>query len=233
LRYLLIILFAFVFSSVNAQKDKTDDKEILVYQAVVSGQDTLAVINLDDVVISAKRRSNSKRYKRKYGRIKKKILKVYPYSQITKELIEDYESELKDIEDKKDRKAYMKNAEDELKAEFEGEIKNLTVSEGRILIKLIDRETGKTSFDLIKQLRGAFTAFMWQSVAKLFGSNLKQEYDADGEDEIIEDVVLAIERGELVPVPRKPITEKAQKRLEKKKAKRAKKALKRLAKENN
>lgn len=221
-----------MFSSfaIGAQDEKKD--ETLVFEAVISGQDTLPVITLDDVIISSRRKSNSKRYQRRYGRIKKKILKVYPYSQITKELIEDYETELKEIENKKDRKVYMQNAEDELKAEFEGEIKNLTVSEGKILIKLIDRETGKTSFDLIKQLRGAFTAFMWQSVAKIFGSNLKQEYDADGDDEIIEEVVLAIERGELTPMPRKPITEKAQKRLERKRAKREKKAAKRLAREN-
>lgn len=71
---------------------------------------------------------------------------------------------------------------------------------------------------------------MWQGIAKLFGSNLKSEYDAEGDDAVIEEIILAIERGELVPLPREPITEKARKRLEKKKAKRAKKADKRTAK---
>jgi len=229
LRTLLYILSLFYTATLFAQNG-----EILVYEAKLNGRDTIPIITLDDVVITSSKKSKrlSKRYKKKYSRIKRKVLKVYPYSQITKALIEDYESELVEIENQKDRKFYMKNAEDELKAEFEGEIRNLTVSEGRILIKLIDRETGKTSFDLIKQLRGSLTAFMWQSVARIFGSNLKQEYDAFGEDEIIEEIILAIERGELKPQARKPITEKAQNRLKRKRLKREKKKQKRLAKAN-
>ncbi|MEM7162534.1 MAG: DUF4294 domain-containing protein [Bacteroidota bacterium] len=226
MKKLVFILVLLLCSEIYSQ-----EKDQRVYEAVVSNNDTIPVITLDDIVISSKRKRNSRRYQRRYGRIKKKVLKVYPYSQITKELIEDYETELKEIENEKERKIYMKNAEDELKAEFEGEIRNLTISEGRILIKLIDRETGKTSFELIRQLRGAFTAFMWQSVAKIFGSNLKQEYDAEGDDEIIEEIIVAIERGELRPLPRKPITEKAKKRLERKKLKRAKKQAKRLQKQ--
>jgi len=82
-----------------------------------------------------------------------------------------------------------------LKKEFEGQLKQLTVKQGRILIKLIDRETGKTSYDLVKQLRGSFSAWMWQGLAKLFGSDLKSEYDAKGEDRMIEVAIAQIENG--------------------------------------
>jgi len=84
-----------------------------------------------------------------------------------------------------------------LKRQFESDLKNLSISQGRILIKLIDRETGNTSYELVKDLRGGFQAFMWQSLARLFGSNLKDQYDAQNEDQLIESIILQIERGEL------------------------------------
>jgi len=85
--------------------------------------------------------------------------------------------------------------EENLKKEFTEDLKNLTITQGRILIKLIDRETGKSSYTLIKELRGSFSAFMWQSLASLFNSSLKVEYDAEGEDKPIEDAIRLIESG--------------------------------------
>ena len=71
-------------------------------------------------------------------------------------------------------------AEAELRAEFEAEVKDLTISQGRILVKLIDRQTGETSYELVKDLRGSFVAFVWQGMARLFGQDLKSNYDPDG-----------------------------------------------------
>ena len=89
----------------------------------------------------------------------------------------------------------MKEAEKQLKREFEGQLKKLTVRQGRILIKLIDRETGKTSFELVKQLRGNFSAWVWQNLALLFDSDLKSEYDPNGSDKLIELAIAQIESG--------------------------------------
>jgi hypothetical protein len=83
----------------------------------------------------------------------------------------------------------------ELKERFEDKLKKVSFSEGIILIKLIDRETGDTSFELIRDLKGSVSAYMWQGVARIFGSNLKLDYDPEGDDELIEDIVLRIERG--------------------------------------
>ncbi|NND78242.1 MAG: DUF4294 domain-containing protein [Flavobacteriales bacterium] len=213
------------------EKEQSLDDGAVVAEVKIENGDTIHMIYLDDVIISTRRKAKSKKYQRKYGRIKNKVLKVYPYAEITKSLIEDYDRELETYSSEHDRKQFLKNAEDELKAEFEGEIRNLRVSEGKILIKLIDRETGKTSYELIKQLRGGFTAFMWQGVAKLFGSDLKSEYDAHGDDEIIEEIILAIEKGELSPRAREPITAKAQERLRKKREKRAKQTARKEAKD--
>ena len=227
-RLILILLFMMALFSNNDVLGQEKDIDSLVTEAVVVDGDTLPLINLDETIVSSRRFYKSKRYQRRYGRIKKKVVKVYPYANITKELLERYDEELAEINTKTGKKAYLKNAEDELKAEFEGEITRLTRTEGKILIKLIDRETGRSSYELIRTLRGSFTAFMWQSIAKLFGSDLKQEYDPYGDDQIIEEIVLAIERGEIIPEERKPITERAKKRLEKKKTKRMKRLNKKL-----
>jgi hypothetical protein len=94
----------------------------------------------------------------------------------------------------------------------------MTILQGRILVKLIDRETGHTSYDLVKQLRGSFQAWMWQGVAQLFGNDLKGEYDPQGDDRVIESIVRRIENGELAATPRAPRTERATARLAKRKA---------------
>lgn len=91
----------------------------------------------------------------------------------------------------------MKQVEQELLVEFEDDLKQLTITQGRILIKLVDRETGSTSYELVKELRGTFSAFFWQTLARLFGSNLKSVYDPYGEDRLIEEIIFLIDRGQL------------------------------------
>jgi hypothetical protein len=137
------------------------------------------------------------RFQKRYFRLEKKVLKVYPYASAAAKLMEEYDAHLGELETEKERKKYLKEAEKELKAEFEGDIRNMTISEGLILIKLIDRETGDTSYDLIQELKGSFSAFIWQGVARLFGSNLKQEYDPVEEDILIEEIVRRIENGDI------------------------------------
>jgi hypothetical protein len=111
--------------------------------------------------------------------------------------MQQYEAQLNEIESDNERKKFLKKAEKELMQQFEGELTNLTISEGMILIKLIDRETGDTSFQLIQELKGNFSAWMWQGLARLFGHNLKNDYDAEGDELIIEEVVRRIENGEI------------------------------------
>jgi len=207
----LAVLFAWS-SDICAQ----DEQPYYVVEMVVVDGDTIPMVMLAEFSISERRTAKSRRYKRRYGRIKKKVLRAYPYAEVCKNLLEDFDRQLALLDTEKEKAKFVDEAEHVLKSEFEGELRNLTVTEGRILIKLIDRETGETSYDLVKRLKGGFNAFMWQGVAKLIGSDLKDEYDAEGDDAIIEDIVQAIERGELKPLPREPVTTKAQKRLERK-----------------
>ena len=99
------------------------------------------------------------------------------------------------MKNEKERKAHVKATEAELKRAFEGQLKELTVKEGIILIKLIDRETGDSSYGLIQELKGSFSAFMWQSVARIFGHDLKDDYAPYGEDWPIEQICREIELG--------------------------------------
>jgi len=187
-----------------------------VLGVIISDEDTIPQVELRPYTVMDFREKKSKREQRKWDLTMRRVVKVYPYARVAGELMREYDRQLATLPTEKERKAYLKMAEEELKREFEGEIRNMTVSEGYILIKLIDRETGNTSYDLIKELKGGFTAFMWQAVARLFGSNLKEHYDAEDEDVAIEEVVALIEAGELYVAERRAQTPEARARVNKK-----------------
>lgn len=185
---------------------------------VVEGADTMPVYLLNEVEVSAVMTAKVRRNARRTDRLTRYVQKVYPYAVITSKLLDEYDHDLANIGSEHDKDLYMKLAEAELRAEFEQELKEMTITQGRILVKLIDRETGHTSYDLVKQLRGSFQAWMWQSLAKLFGQDLKGEYDPQGDDRMVEAIVRRIENGELAATPRTPRTDRATARLEKRKA---------------
>lgn len=172
------------------------DVPITMEPNAVTG-DSLPTVWLMPVDVKMSKRAY-RRYQKKYNRLSRYIQKVYPYAQLAGEIINEYEVILDTIPTERGRKHIMQVAEDELKREFEDELKSFTFTQGRILIKLIDRQTGKTTYELIQNMRGKFSAFMWQGVARLFGSNLKSEYDPE-EDFIIEQVIQQIDLG-VIPV---------------------------------
>ncbi len=168
----------------------------LVYLAVIDG-DTMPLIRLRTVTIIPPRVFKSEKERRRYTRLIRNIKKVLPYAKIAQTKLLVINQHLKQIPNERDRKKYLKQQERLLKKQYGPELTNLTISQGRILIKLIDRETNNTSYDLIKQFRGGFTAFIWQSVARVFGENLKDEYNAQEEDKYIEEIVIRLENGQL------------------------------------
>ena len=101
------------------------------------------------------------------------------------------------LKTEKDKRAYIKQVEREIHEEFEGDLKKLTITQGRILLKLIDREVGETSYDLLKEFKGTFSAFFWQTLARIFGHDLKSEFDPEGEDILLNEIVILIENGQL------------------------------------
>jgi hypothetical protein len=119
-----------------------------------------------------------------YYRLKYNVYKVIPYARIAGEKYRQLQRDLAVTDDKKKQKELIKKCEGEVKELFNTQIKNLTITQGEILIKLIDREVGATSYELTKQLKGGFQAFMFQSVARIFGHNLKETYDPEQERDI-------------------------------------------------
>ncbi len=193
----LIVLISFSgIQKIAAQNCSTfpfDNAHML--QGIVVEGDTFAMINLDAVTVAAEMKFVNKKQREAWDRLKHNVKKAYPFAVIASARLREYENILKALPSENARKAYMKVAEEKLKNEFEGQLKQLTIKQGKILIKLIDRETGRTSYDLVKQLRGNFSAWMWQGLATLFGSDLKSEYDAEGEDKMIEIAIAQIEAG--------------------------------------
>ena len=197
-RYLIILflaMMAFSLPKLNAQDRYQDSARIL--KTIIFDGDTIPLFELKAVQVWVPPTFENRRQERKYGRLQRYVVKVYPYAKIAGEMLQDFDDTLKTFTSDRKRKKYLKQVEEQLKAEFGGELKKLTIKQGIILVKLIDRETGNTSYDLIKQLRGSFSAFIWQSLARLFGSNLKLEYDPYGEDFLIEDIVRKLENGQL------------------------------------
>ena len=131
------------------------------------------------------------------GSLLKKFDDTYPYAKLAAVQLKFINDSIAHIVNEKERKRFVKATEKDLKEQFEKDLKKLTVTQGRILIKLVDRETGSTSYSLVKELRGSLQAFFWQGLARLFGSNLKSEYDGVGTDAQIEQIIEQIERGEL------------------------------------
>jgi hypothetical protein len=157
--------------------------------------DTIALVDVKPVVIFPPVPLQSKREASRYNKLVYNIKKVYPYAKLAAKQLNSYKAILDTIPTEKARKLFLKKAEKELEHQFGDEIRDLTFSQGKILIKLIYRETGNSTFDIVKQLRGGFTAFIWQTMAKIFGYDLKSDYDPGGSDQAIEQIVLMIEAG--------------------------------------
>ncbi len=175
-----------------------NDNQKVVYKvwAEVINGDTIPSIRLPDIWVYANYNYKNKKQYEAWNRTKYNVKKVYPYAILAAAKLKEYNRILEKMPNESTRKVYMKTVEKELKAEFEEPLKDLSMTQGKILLKLIDRETGNTSYELVKDLRGGFQAFMWQSVARLFGSNMKSEYDPNGEDIMIERAIKLVEAGQ-------------------------------------
>ncbi len=168
---------------------------IHVTKGVIRGNDTIPLIELEEVRVYTWQDFDYLYHKRRNRRLVINVKKAYPYAKIAGLELRKLDEHLATLRDEKERKAYVNQAEKEIMDQFEKEVKRLTVTQGIILVKLIDRETGRTSYQVVRELKGRLTAFFWQGIARLFGNNLKAEYDPDGEDMLIEDIVRGIEAG--------------------------------------
>ncbi len=188
----VVILFVFFMNESFAQK--SDSSFVMGF---IHNGDTIIYKNLIEITVIPPREFKNARQARRYGRFVDKVKKVYPYAQLAGDMLDEYEPRYLALESDKERRQLMKDLEQQLLDEYKDDLKRMTLSEGRILLKLIDRETSQTSYALIKDFRGGVSATFWQGIARLFGSNLKSGYEPQGEDQMLEEVVRLIEVGYL------------------------------------
>lgn len=187
---IILLLPLFVCGQLKSDNDVIPDP-------IFVGADSTWHVDIETIVVYPRTKRAYKRYRKKYSRLAKKIKKVYPYAKLASKKLEEYNDEYLTFDTEKERKKYLKKVEKDLFSEFGDKMKRLKISEGRILIKLIDREVGISSFEIIKEFKGGFTAFFWQTVAKIFGNDLKVKYDPYGKDWMIENIVWQIESGQI------------------------------------
>ncbi len=194
---LKIATIVLVFFAAFPERARAQEKDTSLVLGIIEKGDTIIHKNIREIIVIPQFEFKNARHERRYNRYVEKVKKVYPYARLAGELLQEYEPRYLALDDDRDRRKMMKDIEKQLMDEYEDDLRRMTISEGRILLKLIDRETSRTSYLLIKEFRGGVPAFFWQGIARLFGSDLKAEYDPAGEDRVLEQIVTLIEVGYL------------------------------------
>ncbi|MHC1733251.1 MAG: DUF4294 domain-containing protein [Bacteroidales bacterium] len=201
-RVVVILLLFQLFPTVFGQNQDTvrTDTVQSAYQvlktATFDGQ-TYPLVELKEIYVYGKMPRGVRFDYRRHARLVYNVRRVYPYALMVRDEFGRVNRLLETMPDEKAQRNFMQQYEKELLDRYEGDMRKLTFTQGKILIKLIDRETQITSYELIREYRGKFSAGFWQGIARIFGANLKSNYDANGEDYLIEQVIKEIEAGRL------------------------------------
>lgn len=184
--------------SARADSLMKTSKKIPIKAIVVDG-DTIPQMLLNEVTVMEPWRFKNKREEAQYSRLVRNIKITLPYARMAAAKLQVINDNLAKLPTDKKRREYLKKAEKELFDEFEAPLRKLTFSQGKLLIKLIDRETGDTSYNLIREYKGGVPALFWQGIARIFGANLKDQYIPSDrvEDRMIEHIIALIDIGVL------------------------------------
>ena len=183
IKYCSLISISLISIHISAQE------RILIAPFSIIDGDTFFIADVPEVEVLA---FKNKDERKKYYLLKRRVLKVYPYALATKEKLQGIQKGLDSIPKRRHKRRYTKEVAKWVKEEYSQQLKNLTMSEGKILVKLIYRETKTTSYQIVKSYRGRFNAFFWQTMAKFWDNNLKTKYDPVNvrEDMLIEHIIL-------------------------------------------
>jgi len=167
---------------------------IVVEACVEANGDTIPCSWLEDAYVTGKLRGIYKKRYAEWTRLRNAVYVTYPYAIAASKVMNDINAQLVNVSDKKKRKAIIQSKEKELKTEFADKIQQLSVYQGRVLMKLIYRETGNNCYEIIEDYKGKFNAGFWQTIALVFGSNLRQTYDPVVQDHDMEMIVQDVEK---------------------------------------
>ena len=188
-----IIYIALFFSTaIFAQEDPVKQDTTQVHYMIIEGDSIpITSVELNEVLVLPNLKFANRDARIRYIILRRKTLKVYPYAKLAAERLEELQRRIGILKKKREKKKYAKVIQKYIEDEFSAELKKLTKTEGQILVKLIHRQTGKTTFNLIKELRSGWRAFWFNSTASLFDISLKKEFSPidEEEDYLIEDIL--------------------------------------------
>lgn len=165
------------------------------YKAIIINGDTLPLVRLPEILVFKPIKFKNRREEQRYTKLIRDVKKTLPYAKLVyATLIETYEY-METLPDDKSREQHLKKMEKDLFKEYKPVLSKLTLSQGKLLLKLINRECNQSSFDLLKAYLGGFRAGFWNFFASIFGASLKTEYDPKGKDSEIEKIAILVERG--------------------------------------
>ena len=184
---ILLLLVAFVVPSALAQRRS---RGFWHQEWTIDKGDTIPLVHILPI-----RKYSRKPDMRRYQRLIRQVKKCYPLAKQARIEMEKMERQLLAVKDKKEQEKLAKQLQRQLIKQYTPVILKMTISEGKVLLKLIDRETEYTAFQIIKDFRGGFVAGFWQMFAKMFGNNLKLEYEPETRDKVLEQIVTYYEMG--------------------------------------
>ena len=195
-RVLVVVVFAVGSFSVYGQSNSAEPA-LSVVQAIIVGNDTIPFFVLPTYYCYPPLKFKNKKEEQFYWRTVRDVKVVLPYVRHIRKVMDKTNEALMSMPDKASRDAYMKNFEKRIYKENETKFKDLTLNQGKLIIRLLDRETNNTSYELIKAYRGSFSAGFWQVFALVLGADLKTKYGTKEEDAVIERVIVLVEAGQL------------------------------------
>lgn len=203
-KFIVSILTAAACLSAYAQEDVTsapqknmEGKTVFLTAMTIYEGDTIPYVKLPTVYIFKPLKFKNKKEYLRYTKLVRDVKRVYPISKEIKGIVIETYEYLQTLPTEKERQKHIKAVEKGLKEQYTPRLKKLTFAQGKLLIKLVDRQCNQTSFQLVKAFMGPFKAGFYQTFATLFGASLKKEYDAEGDDKMVERIILLVENGQI------------------------------------
>ena len=192
----LILFLSFIAVHLNAQEQTTTIKGYVVPICVYKG-DTIPSMRMPTLYVYKDLYFKNKKQQQEYNRLVRNVKKTLPIAkEVNRAIIETYEF-LQTLPDEKAREKHLSMVEKSVKEQYTPRMKQLTLSQGKLLIKLVNRETSSSSYELVKAFLGSFKAGFYQAFAAIFGASLKKEYHPEDEDAMIERIIILVENGQL------------------------------------
>jgi hypothetical protein len=190
----VIIILLFLFIVTGRAKAQYAANDTITTYAVIYNGDTIEAKTLSPVWHQTYESRDQANRRAEWTRLRNAIYVTFPYAKKAGAVMNDINAQLANVTNEQERKRIIKSKEKELKKEFADPLMNLSVYQGKVLMKLINRETGNNCYEIVKEYKGGFVARFYQTVAFFFGSNLKQPYDKEGDEKEMEKIVKEVER---------------------------------------